>query len=219
MRRLILEFRIEEISKFRQVDIQLFQKIKTLEVLQDLRRDPEEVSMICRIELEDNSSNSEDFTKLLAENGYDMQLLEREKDGAYIAFIKINPVQVKSRFAGGCYLVSRQIREDKIRMTLLGSSEQVKELVNGIRKTGIRCRINSLADATYSMNSPLNFLTEKQRAALISAYRYGYYDLPRKINSEQLAKKLNIHKSALATHRRKAEARLIAKILKEYVTT
>jgi predicted DNA binding protein len=50
---------------------------------------------------------------------------------------------------------------------------------------------------------------------LLAAYKFGYYSLPRKIGSEQLAKKLSLHKSALAAHRRKAELRLITQVLKE----
>jgi predicted DNA binding protein len=44
---------------------------------------------------------------------------------------------------------------------------------------------------------------------LIAAFKQGYYDLPRKINSEQLAKKLDLVSSTLVEHLRKAERRLL----------
>ena len=72
-----------------------------------------------------------------------------------------------------------------------------------------------LTEAKFSLDSPLSVLTEKQKNVLITAYKLGYYDVPRKISSEQLSKKLNLHSSAFVAHRRKAEKRLLAQIIKE----
>ena len=72
-----------------------------------------------------------------------------------------------------------------------------------------------MTEAKFSPDSPLNVLTEKQRRILIASYKLGYYDLPRKVGSRELAEKLGLHKSALATHIRKAERRLLADILSE----
>jgi len=107
------------------------------------------------------------------------------------------------------------MRQGNFKMTFLGSIKQIRETLRTIERSGMRYRIVSLADAKFSPDSPLNALTEKQRKVLIAAYKLGYYNLPRKISSEQLAKKLNLHKSALATHRRKAELRILTQMLKE----
>jgi predicted DNA binding protein len=56
-------------------------------------------------------------------------------------------------------------------------------------------------------------LTEKQREVLISAHKLGYYDIPRRINSDQLAEHLDIANSTLVEHLRKAEQRLLVHIL------
>jgi predicted DNA binding protein len=65
------------------------------------------------------------------------------------------------------------------------------------------------------MSRSLNALTEKQRRVLTTAYRLGYYNLPREIDSERLAKRLNLKRSTLVVHRRKAELRILANLLKE----
>jgi len=222
MRRLTLEFLKEEVEKLHG-SIPLHQ-MKTFEILQFLRHDEEEFAAICRIEPQDEATV---FANLTSEEGLDSgslsgaQILEKEKNGAYIVFVKHRPIPVDAssdllRGEGG-YLVSTEIREDKIKMTYLGTGKQVKTILEKIRQHGIRYKILSLTDAKFSLNSPLNGLTEKQRKVLTTAYKLGYYCLPRKISTEQLAKKLNLHKSALAAHRRKAELRLITQVLKEQI--
>jgi len=74
----------------------------------------------------------------------------------------------------------------------------------------MRFKVVSLTDARFSSDSPLNALTEKQRRVLSTAYRFGYYNLPRTIDSEQLARKLKLKRSTLVVHRRRAEHRLLA---------
>jgi predicted DNA binding protein len=78
-----------------------------------------------------------------------------------------------------------------------------------------RYKVVSLTDARFSPNSPIARLTEKQRRVLITAYKLGYYDLPRRIGSEELARKLNLVKSTFVAHRRKAERRLLTEMLSE----
>jgi predicted DNA binding protein len=64
----------------------------------------------------------------------------------------------------------------------------------------------------FPQQSLLDKLTPKQREVILSAFAYGYYNIPRLISSEELAKKLGIHSSALIEHRRKAEHSLLSAI-------
>ena len=232
MRRLILEFSKNEFGKIHEEfsrngfaninEPSLLNHIKTLEILQFLRLDNEEFAAICRIETEQATPEIGDLFEKAggADDNFSegAQILEREKSGAYIVFVRHNPVPLGSsinQLIGGGYLVATEIREGKIKITYLGTVKQIKNILEKLKRHGLRYRIVSLTDAKFSPNSPLNFLTEKQRRVLIASYKFGYYSLPRKIDSEQLAKKLSLHKSALAAHRRKAELRLITQVLKE----
>lgn len=218
MRRLILEFLKDEVEKLHG-EIPMH-GIKTFEIIQLLRHDEEEFAAICRIE---PANENVQFSNLNSEEGLEnfsgAQILEREKSGSYIIFIKHKPVPVdvvSSLFKSDVgYILSTEIHENKIKMTFLGTAKQIQDILSTIRQHGIRYKILSLTDAKFSFNSPLNSLTEKQRKVLITAYNLGYYSFPRRISTEQLAKKLNLHKSALQVHRRKAELRLIEKILQE----
>jgi predicted DNA binding protein len=217
MRRLILEGPKDELSKIE--GHSFLKKVRTLEVLQLLRQNKEELAMICRVELETDVSKVEDYVMLAVGTGDQVQVIEREKGGAYIVLVKHKTSQINAGrdvpWGRGGYVISREIREGMFKMTLLGSARQIRDALENLKRSGMHYRVVQLTDAKFSTDSPLNALTEKQRRVLISAYRLGYYDVPRKISSERLAKELKLHKSALAMHRRKAELRILAQILKE----
>ena len=104
------------------------------------------------------------------------------------------------------------VRDGKVRVTLVGDDEQVKEfLENG----SVNYKVLSLTDAKFSLNSPISRLTEKQQEAISLAFRLGYFDTPRKISVEELAAKLGLASSTLAVHLRRAERRLLADMLNE----
>ncbi|MDA4112892.1 MAG: helix-turn-helix domain-containing protein [Thaumarchaeota archaeon] len=71
----------------------------------------------------------------------------------------------------------------------------------------------SITDAKFSQDSPLSRLTEKQRRVLVTAYRLGYYDEPRRISSQELAKRMKVGSSTLINHRRRAERHLLAALV------
>lgn len=89
----------------------------------------------------------------------------------------------------------------------------MRRFLGAFGKAGLRYKLVSLTDAKFLPNSPLGCLTEKQRRVITTAFNLGYYDLPMKIGSEELAQKLNIREQTLVIHRRKAERRLLAELL------
>lgn len=219
MRRLILEFPREDVRRTEEAR-DSFRDVRSIKVLHYLRQDQSEFSLLCRLELEDPKMGT--IKQILSRNQrVSAQILERERNGAYIVFMKGKPERraPSSNFSflnmGGGYLVAFELDDEKIRMTYLGDQGQIRKTLDRLERARIRTRIVSLTDAKFSPDSPLNVLTEKQRTTLIAAYKLGYYDIPRKISSEQLARKLNIHGSAMIAHRRKAELRLLREMLKE----
>jgi len=59
----------------------------------------------------------------------------------------------------------------------------------------------------------LSSLTNNQKKILNFATKFGYYDYPRKITSEELAEKIGINKDIILENLRKAEKRIITKAL------
>jgi predicted DNA binding protein len=61
--------------------------------------------------------------------------------------------------------------------------------------------------------SHLANLTVRQRQALITAYDLGYYDVPRRVSSEEVSRHLNMDKSTFVEHVRKAERKIVAQVI------
>ena len=213
MRRLILEVFEKELAKIG-IELPQFQKIKSLKLIYFLRQDPQEFAAISEVEFKDSTSKVED----LLTGGFlvEAQVLERQKNGAYLVFLRGGPslssVLSAIGIESGYLFPPIGIGDGKIKISFLGSEKQVKSFMEKIDELGIRYRVVLLADANFSPISPLNRLTEKQREVLMAAYKLGYYEIPRKITSEELAKKLGIVDSTLVEHLRKAEQRLMTQL-------
>jgi hypothetical protein len=220
MRRLILEITEKDLYKIG-VPPKEFQKIRSLELQHVLRQDTEEFAVIARIEFKDETSRIDDlFADVLADGIIkEAQLLEKQNNGSYIVFFKggpsLSPVLDSMGIEQGYLFPPVEIRDEKIRFSFFGSPEQIRKSLEKVAFTGLRYKIVSLTDAKFSPNSPLAKLTEKQREVIITAYKLGYYDIPRRINSEKLAKKLNIGNSTLGEHLRKAERCLLAENIRQ----
>lgn len=216
MRRLIVEASEKELLKVG-IEIPAYNKVRSLELLYFLRQDQNEFAAISQVEFKDSSSRVEDL--LIGEYLVEAQVLERQKNGAYIIFIRSGPslssVLGSMGLNSGYLFPPLEISGGKIKVSFLGSPTQVKAFMEGLDVVGIHYRIVLLTDLNFSPISPLNKLTEKQREVLITAYKLGYYDIPRRIKSEQLAKKMGLVDSTVVEHLRKAENNLMKQLIEE----
>jgi predicted DNA binding protein len=74
-------------------------------------------------------------------------------------------------------------------------------------------KILGLTSIDAKGESLLSKLTPRQRQMLLTAYALDYYDVPRRISSDDLSRDLNIDKSTIVEHLRKAERKLINGII------
>lgn len=214
MRRLILEVSEKELNKVG-IELPPFRNVKSLELLYFLKQDQNEFAAISEVNFKDANTKIEEL--LSGDYLADIQVLERQRNGSYIVFLKSGPslssVLSSIGIESGYLFPPLGIADGKVKFSFLGSPQQVKAFCEGIGKIGMRYRVILLTDLNFSPISPLNQLTEKQREVLITAYRMGYYDIPRKLNSDNVAKKLRLANSTVVEHLRKAEQRLIRQIL------
>lgn len=215
MRRLVLSLSLGDLEKFQKEPIP--PNLDSAEVLHILEQDRKSFAMIYRVKLKNPNLVEDMFQDNPNEK---VQLLERTRDGVctYYVRAKLRRGSIYRALAGrsGGYIVEPiEVANGKVRVIFVGSTLQVRRLLEKLQNTDISYTIISLDNARFSLDSPLSKLTEKQRRVLITAHNLGYYDLPKRTSSRKIAEKLGMRHSTLSVHRIKAESRLISEVLKK----
>ncbi len=96
---------------------------------------------------------------------------------------------------------------------VIGSPEELNNILKTAREFGWGFEILSVQKYNPLDLNAFSKLTKKQKEILLQAYNNGYFDHPRKINADQLARKIGIHKTTLLEHLHKAENQLIRNII------
>jgi predicted DNA binding protein len=216
MRRLIIEFPLNGFDALARL-----RNVKVFRILHILRMGTKEFAALIRVEFTDQQNRIEEMFPHSQDAEVKLELLD-EKEGSYTYFIRIE-FHSQQQARGIVYPLNNfgylsvpfEIMDEKIKVTFLGSTKQVKGVLDYVLKLGMQHRVVSLANAGSVTSSPLDCLTNRQRDVLTNAYKLGYYTTPRKINSDQLAEKFGISKSTLVAHRRKAERLLLGRLLSE----
>ena len=217
MRRVIIELPAAELAEFmhepRLNEIELFEALSLLRMTQT------EATIVARIKFRDPKI---DIERYFNDPTDVVQILEKEKDGSYICFMKGKMQRQFSQVMGiinrGYLSSPYEIRDGRLKIAFLGSTRVIKGFLGNITRAGLHCKVLSLTDARFSSSSPLSKLTGIQQRVILSAFELGYYDLPRRIDSRELAKRLKMAEPTLVVHRRKAERRLLSEILEETAT-
>ena len=182
--------------------------------------DTEGLAIICRIKLKDNNMNIQD---LLIGKGLltNIELLYKEKDESVVVFIDGRSCVPKppKDIKPPKMLMARPpdfLDVDRMKVEMIGKENEIKKLLHYTNKWGDNSfKILGLTSIDTKGASLLSKLTQRQRQMLLTAYALGYYDVPRRISSDELSVHLNLDKSTIVEHLRKAERKLIASIIAE----
>ncbi|MWG36289.1 helix-turn-helix domain-containing protein [Halomarina oriensis] len=96
----------------------------------------------------------------------------------------------------------------RVYTVLLFRREDLRAMIDEFRQVGAV----TLGKITR-FDEPSHQLTGRQREVVSVALELGYFEWPRRINSEQLAAELDISRATLLEHLRKAESKLITAAL------
>ncbi len=110
------------------------------------------------------------------------------------------------------YTTPNLISEERFVMSVIADQKALTRFMAMVKKHVGEVVNMSMTRAAYQRRDILTVLTDRQREVLTAANEYGYYDYPKRINGEELSKKVNISKPVLLQHLRKAEGRLMADI-------
>jgi len=229
LRRLAIEFPVGALGRFGETT--QFEKIKWMEVLHFLELN-REVAVIVRVEFKEPGTKMEDLVHEDERRISHLELLQREKNGVCTYFMRMKTEQdsgsdhgkvvVKTgvlrtgvQRTGGYLSTPYEISEGKARATYLGDTKQMRRFLQSVDNLGVPYRVVSIEDARFSWKTLLDRLTAKQRRILVLAYRLGYYDVPKKVGVEQLARTAHLAPSTLDVGLRRGERRLLASVLSE----
>jgi hypothetical protein len=212
MRRIVIELPREDFVRLKG-DLPFYAALTSLEVLQVLRAGPDGASLVVLLRPKDPNQEFEQLAETAAAR---LQLLEAGQ-GTFTCLMKFQKSPTHGflglKASQGYFVPPMEMVGEIARMTYVGSAADISRLLDGLRRTGLRHRTLSISDLRLSPQSPLNALTDKQRRVVSAAYERGYYDRPRRISSQALAKSLGMSSSNLVNHRLKAERRLLAVIM------
>jgi DNA-binding CsgD family transcriptional regulator len=216
MRRITMEFDYQKAWKW--IFGSNSEKVEVLEALRCFKCDTQGLAIICRIRLKDRKITIQD---LLMGNGLltNIELLYKEKDGSLVVFIEGRSCvpQPPKDMKSPKMLMARPpdfLDVDRMKVEMIGKENEIKKLLHYANKWGSDSfKILGLTSIDAKGESLLSKLTARQRQMLLTAFALGYYDVPRRISSDDLSRHLNLDKSTIVEHLRKAERKLMGSII------
>jgi len=216
MRKMIMELKIDRFF-MKNFDF-LLEKVESIELLELIKIDFEK-----RIKMAISAINMKE--------GHNIEEIEmphyveifnvlEKKGNRYICLIKVKYFKNLSSLAKKFNIdiiwdTPSIINKEKMVVSVSGSEENLKKILELFKQVAQVNKI-SLVKSTYKEQSILSCLTDKQKEIFVAAKKNGYYDYPRKINSERLANKIGLGRATVVEHIRKAENRIMAQILTGY---
>ncbi len=102
--------------------------------------------------------------------------------------------------------------EGKMTIPLVGSKENLKELLSHLEDLNVEFQVASLTNYYVKGKDILSSLTPAQYKCLEMAVEEGFFDIPKKANSRKLAAKKGISHSAYLAHVKKAEKKIFEEL-------
>jgi len=112
------------------------------------------------------------------------------------------------------YSLGIALEGSALRVSILAPQRVIRRLLDGLGATGIPHRVVRLARPRARAGSILGSLTARQRSVLGLAYALGYYDLPRRARTEDIARVMAMDKGTVGEHLRRAEKRVFDGLLR-----
>jgi predicted DNA binding protein len=217
MRKLTLE--LEPFERPKEELKPMFEIIDSFELLEIMKIDWEEGIRVDLIECHLKENQSIHEVKSIG----DMEILSvlKSEGNKHTCLVKYSePEETKDLFKqfnlNLIYATPIIMSSEKYTISVIGDQQNLTRFIE-LAKTHLGKIENiSFKKAAYQKHDILSVLTDKQKDILITANKHGYFKYPRKIKTEELAKKIGISKGTTIEHLRKAEERLMENILAGY---
>jgi HTH DNA binding domain len=197
------------------------------QVLHLLRLDAKGYLLICRLP----ASEWSDFKKMTrtASQKISVKFLGGEKTGNVL-------LQVSGFWRGGDGIRARRdakmfeffrsmersplftlenptIDEHGISFSIVGERTTITDLLTGLKRFNVQYRVHNFSRLKSESSSVLGTLTKQQARVLKLAHTLGYYDIPRRQKTEDIARILEMDAATIGEHLRRAEKHVFDKLL------
>lgn len=196
---------------------EIFDLLEKYETLQIHRYDENIIYVTQKMQFKSANSHPKD---LVGKFGIEFNevLFENKQKKEYICFTKHHwHKDLQIFFKNTEILIESPIvlEEDSIIIKFISHGKNIDAIIEHQKKTfNDNFKILSITSVHPNKDNLQLLLTERQKGIAYYAVNNGYYEIPRKIDSEHMANHFGISKSALHEHLRKIEKTIFLSIFK-----
>jgi len=206
LKKIVLKVPLDPMSK------EFFGLLEKYELLQIHRQDDDQIFATQKVKFKDPKMHP----KMLEGEHYGMSYIEviNEERGnnEFIFFSKHNWVKKTKEFLDKLDLIIDPpiiLDQDRLLVSIITESKNVDEFVTTLNRFyNGELQILSISHIPLNHEHLFLKLTDRQKEIVYYAVQHGYFEIPRKINSKNIATHFNITRSALYDHLRKIERTL-----------
>ena len=225
LQRIELELDLKAISPLGDLLAKFYRRNSSIELLQTLFLSEDVIAELVRVRRESEFYTLEQIDmrreRLLRKYGLlDFEIIGADRAaGYYTAVIKHRTppklVPVLRQLGGSVYLAGPMtISAEKVLTRLFVERGKATCLAEMLEKQGIRFRIRSVSNPSRSPGEE-NVLTASQLSLVQLARTMGYFDVPRKVSTSDVAKIAGVTAPAVSKAIRRVERVLVEKMLRE----
>lgn len=163
----------------------------------------------------------DDLAGALDEHVADCRTVRATEDGAQLAMTITEDAPLRVFVESGAQVVDAEAADGRATYDLrVAADAELRRLLDRARRRFPGIELVAKAESEGPVDTPaapspaaVTGLTDRQREAVETAYREGYFEWPREATAEEVAEALDVAPSTLHAHLRKAESALLGSVL------
>ena len=135
---------------------------------------------------------------------------KKERDTRHAAELRFFKAMEKAPLYN---LENPRFQNGKLRVSVIAHDKEIRRLLDGLDEIRVPYKILRLGIPKVATNSTLGALTTKQMNMLKLAHAMGYYEVPKRTTTDELAGIMHMDKGTVGEHLRRAEKNVFDRLL------
>jgi len=196
----------------------IFNKIREVTILTPLMQTFERFILVCEIIWKDKPDPDELKNLMLVERAEE---ISRDQSTSIVIVSGQFPDhyrEVIRKFFDTfhCFIeFPARLTERTLTGSIVGAQDDLNRFLAFTNAWGAQYRIISIKKYQPRVEGALSALTPKQYTCMEAAVRLGYYDVPRRVNSRELAAELDLSHATVLEHLKKGQRAIFSALFKE----